>query len=123
MIEKHNRTSLRWGIPGIILGNGGPMMFMIWENEALFWLGSVCALGGVAMLFVGFVYYLKAKQQHPAWALTAFLSWIGIVWMALLKDRHLQSQQRVAKGLCPKCEYDRRGEFSSRCPECGAQHH
>ncbi len=121
MIEKHNRTSLRWGIPGIILGNGGPMISMIWESEALVWLGSVCALGGMAMLFVGFVYYLKAKQQHPAWALTAFLSLIGIICMALLKDRHLQSQQRMAKGLCPMCEYDRRGVFSSPCPECGAQ--
>ncbi len=101
--------------------NGGPMLFMIWENEALVWPGAICTLGGTAMLLIGFVYYLKAKQQHPAWALTAFLWWIGIIWMALLKDRHLQSQQRIAKGLCPKCEYDRRDNFSTRCPECGAQ--
>ena len=119
MIKKHNRTSLRWGIPGIALMTGGPMMSMIWENEALDWLVSVCALSGMAMLFIGFVYYLKAKRQHPAWAATALLSWIGIIWMALLKDRHLQSQQRRAKGLCPMCAYDRRGEFSTPCPECG----
>ena len=123
MIEEHNRTSLRWGIPGIILANGVPILLMIWENEGLDWLGSVCALVGMTMLFIGFVYYLKAKEQHPAWALTAFLSCIGIIWLALLKDRHLQKQERIAKGLCPMCEYDRRGEFSSPCPECGEQHH
>ncbi len=95
------------------------MLFVFSENEALFWLGFICALGGATMLFIGFVYYLKAKQQHPAWALTAFLSWIGIIWMAVLKDRHLQSQQRMAKGLCPTCEYNLRGELSTGCPECG----
>ena len=100
---------------------GGPMLFMLSENDALVWPGAICALGGTAMLLIGFVYYLKAKQQHPAWALTAFLSWFGLICMALLKDRHLQSQQRMAKGLCPKCVYDRRGEFSTRCPECGIQ--
>ena len=116
MIKRHNRTSLRWGIPGIILGIGGPMLFMSSEDGALFWIGSSCALGGAVMLFIGLAYYLKAKQQHPAWALTALVSWIGI---ALLKDRHLQEQERITNGLCPMCEYDRRGEFSTRCSECG----
>jgi len=33
-----------------------------------------------------------------------------------------REQKRRARGLCPACAYDLRGEFNSGCPECGWNH-
>ena len=38
------------------------------------------------MVLVGFAYYAKAKGRNPLWCLAAFLSLIGLIILALLKD-------------------------------------
>ena len=121
MIAKYNRRSLYWGAPGLVLQIAGPMMFMMWENEATGYVGAFAALIGFTMLMIGFGFYVKAKEQHPAWALLALLSWLGFIVLARLPDRHQQSIDRINKGLCPNCEYDLRGDYSSPCSECGWQ--
>ena len=42
---------------------------------------------GTALLLVGFAYYAKAKGRSPAWCLVAFLSCVGLIILALLKDK------------------------------------
>jgi hypothetical protein len=41
---------------------------------------------GTALLLVGFAYYAKAKGRNPAWCLMAFLSFIGLIVLGILKD-------------------------------------
>ena len=119
MIAKYNRRSFHWGVPGLILQGVGPMLFMTWEGEAIVFLGSSLALLGLVLLMIGFGYYVKAKDQHPAWAGMALFSWLGIFVLARLPDRHQRSIDRMNKGVCPTCAYDLRGDFSIGCPECG----
>ena len=103
MIAKYNRRSLYWGAPGLCLQIVGPIMFMVWESEATVYVGAIATLTGLTMLMIGFIYYAKAKDQHPAWAGMALLSWIGFIVLARLPDRHQRSIDRMNKGLCPKC--------------------
>lgn len=119
MIVKYNWRSLYWGAPGLCLQLGGPMMLIMWEGEVIVYVGAGIALIGSALLMIGFSYYAKAKDQHPAWAGMALLSWLGFFVLSLLPDRHQRSIDRMNKGLCPNCEYDLRGDFSSPCSECG----
>ncbi len=52
------------------------------------------------MVFVGFCFACWIMHQVPAW-------------------RH---ESRLSRGLCPKCEYDFKGdspEPADECPECG----
>lgn len=48
--------------------------------------GTLLALAGTAMVLTGFAYYAKAKGRSPVWCLAGFLSLIGLVILALLKD-------------------------------------
>ena len=121
MIAKYNRRSLYWGVPGLLSSIVWPIMFSVWEDEASVLVGAIVGLTGLVMLFIGFGYYAKAKEQHPAWAGMAIISLLGFIVLALLPDRHQRSIDRMNKGLCPNCEYDLRGDFSSACPECGWQ--
>ena len=121
MIAKYNRRSLYWGVPGLLSSIVWPIMLGVWEEEANVLVGAIVGLTGLVMLFIGFGYYAKAKEQHTAWAALALLPWIGIMGLALLPDRHQRSIERINKGLCPKCEYDLRSDFSSPCSECGWQ--
>ncbi|MEE8156022.1 MAG: hypothetical protein V3T53_13805 [Phycisphaerales bacterium] len=119
MIAKYNRRSFRWGVPGLIMQVVGPILFMTWEGEAIEFVGASLALFGFVLLMIGFGYYVKAKDQHPAWAGMALLSWLGIFVLARLPDRHQRSIDRMNQGLCPTCAYDLRGDHSTGCPECG----
>jgi len=69
-----NRTSLMYGVPGLILqtaaaflpamlGYSNPQLVPTWVN-GLTWLG---VLGGTALLIVGLSYYAAAKG-HSRWA-------------------------------------------------------
>ena len=80
MIKEYNRKSFCFGIPGIILQIGGN--FIMTGNVA-----TAISLIGTALLLIGFVFYAKAKGRHPAWCLFAFLSIIGLIVLACLKDK------------------------------------
>jgi len=43
-------------------------------------------LVGTVLLIIGLAYYARAKGRHPAWCLMGFLSVIGLIVLACLKD-------------------------------------
>jgi hypothetical protein len=85
MIKECNRKSFYWGIPGIILQCGGRNMANEIPKNAN--LGAIYLFVGTFLLMMGLSYYAKAKGRHPAWCLMAFLSIIGIIVLACLKDK------------------------------------
>ena len=50
-------------------------------------IGLAVSLVGTVLLLIGLAFYAKAKGRHPAWCLMAFLSLIGLIVLALLKDK------------------------------------
>lgn len=87
MIAEYNNKSLLFGIPGILLQIGGRVAQEMGGTEAMAAAGLAAALLGTVLLMVGLAYYAKAKGRHPAWCLMAFLSIIGLIVLAVLKDQ------------------------------------
>lgn len=87
MIAQYNRTSLWWGIPGLLLRWIGV--------SVLGTAGVVMIVLGTIMLIVGFAYYAKAKARRPAWCLMGFAGLIGLIVLGLLKDRARQADARA----------------------------
>jgi hypothetical protein len=83
MIARYNNLSLSLGIPGIILQIAGNVMSRNPENLTL---GALVSLVGTGLLIAGLVYYAKGKGRSPAWGLMGFLSIIGLIVLACLKD-------------------------------------
>ena len=83
MIKRYNNMSLAIAIPGLIIQIAG--RFMMGDEQET--LGVLITLLGTMMLLVGFAYYAKAKGRSPVWCLAAFLSLIGLIILALLKDK------------------------------------
>ena len=93
MIKEYNRKSFYFGIPGIILQFAGNIMRdPIGEPTAT---GILISLVGTALLITGFVFYAKAKGRHAAWSLMAFLSLIGLIVLACLKDKSATEEQTL----------------------------
>ncbi|MBN1394535.1 MAG: hypothetical protein JW959_05900 [Pirellulales bacterium] len=87
MIARYNNKSLLFGIPGIILqitGRVGSLPGAESESSGLFLL---VMLAGTILLLIGLAYYAMAKGRHAAWCLFAFLSIIGLIVLACLKDK------------------------------------
>jgi len=84
MIARYNNISLALGAPGIILQIVGQVTRVSPEHLGL---ARVLLIVGTGLLLIGLAYYAKAKGRHPAWCLMAFLSLIGLIVLASLKDR------------------------------------
>jgi hypothetical protein len=82
MIAKYNNISLLLGIPGLVIQMAGAVK----SNPALFVIGTI-------LLITGFSFYAKAKGRSPAWGLFGLLSWVGILILALLKEKPAQTKQ------------------------------
>ncbi len=87
MDKAQNRTSLALGIPGIILQLVGNFALRSADGQSLTWAGVAVSLIGTVLLIVGLSFYAKAKGRNPAWGLMGLLSIIGLIVLALLKDR------------------------------------
>jgi len=85
MIKEYNNKSFYFGIPGIILQILGSLMRD--STGEITAIGALISLTGTALLITGLVFYAKAKGRHPAWCLMAFLSIIGLIVLACLKDK------------------------------------
>ena len=83
MIKRYNNISLVIGVPGILIQTIGGFM-PGGEGDPL---GLILVFIGTALFILGLGYYARAKGRHPAWCLMGFLSIIGLIVLALLKDR------------------------------------
>ncbi len=86
MIKRYNNISLALGVPGIILQIPGSIMVQSADSTSRA-VGLLILLLGTALLIAGLGFYAKAKGHSPLWGLCGFLSWIGLIILALLKDR------------------------------------
>jgi O-antigen/teichoic acid export membrane protein len=84
MIKRYNNLSFVFGVPGLIVQIVGNVLRAQQPNSLL---PILVVLGGTGLLLVGFAYYALAKGRNPAWCLVAFLSCIGLIILALLKDK------------------------------------
>ena len=98
MDKKKNNLSLLFGVPGL-LGQiiGRIMLTQVSDDpntaptgqEIMMALGGLgIALLGTALLVVGLAFYARAKGRHWAWCFMGFLSIIGLIVLACLKDQH-----------------------------------
>lgn len=79
MIAQYNRTSLWWGIPGLLLR---------WVGVSVLGTAGVAMiLLGTIMLTVGLAYYAKAKGRHVAWCFMGFAGLIGLIVLLLIEER------------------------------------
>ena len=60
---------------------------------------------------------------RPIWSGFAIntIFYAAILWLLTLGPFTARRMIRRKRGLCIKCGYDLRGDFSSGCPECGWQ--
>lgn len=86
MDAAQNRTSLMFGVPGIVLQIVGALMGrdIIPGGETV---GLIVQIAGTILLIVGLSFYARAKGRHPAWGLLGLLSIIGLIVLAVLPDR------------------------------------
>lgn len=93
MIKKYNNLSFVWGVPGIIIQSGGQVLAQMAERPGsepdplLTLSGCGITLVGTGLLMVGLAYYAKSRGRHPVWCLMGLLSCIGLIVLALLKDK------------------------------------
>ena len=87
MDARYNRISLAWGVPGVIGQLGGRIALETTHNPLIALFSMLALLGGSVLLIIGLAYYAKAKGRHSAWALMGLLSLIGVLVLALLRDR------------------------------------
>lgn len=76
MINRYNKISFAWGIPGIVLQIAGNLIGY-----------PLVSCLGTALLMVGLAYYAKAKGRTPIWCLLGLLSIFGLIVLACLSNR------------------------------------
>lgn len=86
MIKRHNNISLALGVPGIILQIVGQVIAQANQETDVGLLGVLVLLVGTALLIAGLAHYAIAKGRSGWWGLCGFLSLIGLIILALLKD-------------------------------------
>ena len=90
MIAEYNRKSFYWGVPGIILQIGGHLYNNMTGQATA--EGDLAVLVGTILLMGGLSLYAKAKGRSWLWCFMAFLSIIGLLVLALLKDKTIVSE-------------------------------
>ena len=97
MIKRYNNMSFlkaHYIVLGLALQIGGQGA-MANGSEGL---GYLLLLIGSTLLITGLAYYAKSKGRHPAWCLMVFLSIIGLIVLAYLKDYAVEEKQDKASG-------------------------
>ena len=85
VVKQYNSLSFLFFIPGMILQVIG--FVMRGDSPDPNPLGVAFLLVGTVLAIIGFGYYAKAKGRSMAWGLVGFLGLIGLVVLALLKDK------------------------------------
>jgi hypothetical protein len=84
MIKRYNNLSFLFFVPGIVVQIAGEVMA---NSASPGLLAIVLLIGGTALAITGFSYYALAKGRSAAWGLAGFGGVIGLLVLALLKDR------------------------------------
>ena len=82
--KRFNTLSLVFGSSGLILQFLPPALFDSAQNSLLI---NGAYLLGICLLIVGFGFYAKSKNRSGWWGLLGLLSFVGLIALALLKDR------------------------------------
>ena len=90
MIAKYNNISLLLGIPGLVIQMAGAVRSM----PIVFVIGTI-------LLITGFSFYAKAKGRNPAWGLFGLLSWVGILVLALIKEKPARILSKTPSAIKP----------------------
>lgn len=85
MIKTLNNKSLAFGIPGLLIQ--GIFLFI---NPFISLLGTI-------LLIVGLAYYSKAKGHSGWFGFFGLLSWVGIIVLIALKDKHKTPEEVEAR--------------------------
>ena len=91
-----NRTSLIWGVPGVIVQTVGWIIAKGAQTAPFALFGSLVFFGGTGLLLVGLVYYARAKGRSGWWGLVGLLSCVGILVLAFLPDRLKEKKIEIA---------------------------
>lgn len=86
MIKRYNNISLALGVPGLILQIVGNVVGRANQEAGVSLLGVGVMSLGTALLITGLSYYAISKGRSGWWGLCGFLSLIGLIILALLKD-------------------------------------
>ncbi len=92
MLKTQNKKSLVYGIPGILLQAVGIFSLPI-------------GLIGTVLLVIGLGYYAKAKGHSGLFGLLGLLSWLGVIVLMCLKDRHETEHEKIG-GVPPRSNDD-----------------
>jgi hypothetical protein len=85
VIKRYNNLSFLYFIPGMIIqGTGYVMMQNSGEPNPRVVFSMLL---GTVLAFIGFGYYAQAKGRSMVWGAFGFISLIGLVVLALLKDK------------------------------------
>lgn len=99
-LRKYNLLSFAFAIPGIIFTVMYSMAAPEARNGAFFALSLV-------LLGIGFAFYAQMKGRSKIWALFGFLSYFGLIVLALISKS------------CHRC-HTMASFRVNRCPQCGA---
>jgi hypothetical protein len=80
-------------------------------------LRRLVLLGGTIVVVCYFAVSAAAKHGYPLLALGLTLALIAFCAGSLIRAHY--RVRRIPRGLCPRCQYDLRGNLTGRCPECG----
>ena len=90
------------------------------------WLWFLAVYFGFWAVSFGILWLFKITgwvESHPCaphQARARMIAGVLVMTVALLcYALSTRAERRVRAGHCPKCNYDRRGDFSAGCPECG----
>lgn len=86
VIKRYNNISLALGVPGIILQIIGNIVLRSDPDPVVGILGLLILFAGTALLIAGLSYYAIGKGRSGWWGLCGFLSFFGLIILALLKD-------------------------------------
>lgn len=92
MLRALNRKSLVYGVPGFLIQGIGIVI-----HPAVVLLGTV-------LLIIGLAYYAKARGHSGFFGLFGLLSWVGILILIVLKDRHETPEERAAQGTTKRSD-------------------
>jgi hypothetical protein len=98
MIQKYNRISLALGIPGLLLQIASQFIVNLYKNpaaqmqsEILPIIATAGLMVGTVLLIIGLCYYAKAKGYSAVYGFLGLLSCIGLIILALMKDKTVAS--------------------------------